>query len=376
MKKKLLAILMITAMAASMLAGCGSKEGADNSGSQSEAGENKDDAAAGDKEEAAEDSGKEDAGQTEKDGEEEQKAEGSEPAADGETFTVGVIQLAEHPALDASYEGFMEGLKEAGFEEGKNLTVDYQNAQGDQSNCLTIAEKFVNDGVDLILAIATPAAQAAASKTTEIPILVTAVTDPASSGLVESNEAPGGNVSGTSDLTPVSEQITLLHELLPEAKNVGVLYCSAEDNSKFQADLAMEALESLGMTGEEFTFSTLDEIQAVVDSMKGKVDAIYAPTDNKVAEGMATVSMLATEAGLAVIGGESGMVDNGALATFGLSYFNLGKLTANQAAAILKGEAEPATTPIGYLEAADCEFSYNEETASALDITIDASKYE
>lgn len=371
MKKKLLAILMITALAASMLAGCGSKEEEKNNGSQSEAG-----TAGEDKEDtgAADDASQEDAGQTEK--EEEQKTEGSEPAADGETFKIGVIQLAEHPALDASYEGFMEGLKEAGFEDGKNLTVDYQNAQGDQSNCLTIAEKFVNDGVDLILAIATPAAQAAASKTTEIPILVTAVTDPASSGLVESNDAPGGNVSGTSDLTPVSEQITLLHELLPEAKNVGVLYCSAEDNSKFQADLAMKALDSLGMTGEEYTFSTLDEIQAVVDSMKGKVDAIYAPTDNKVAEGMATVSMLATEAGLAVIGGESGMVDNGALATFGLSYFNLGKLTAAQAAAILKGEAEPATTPIGYLEAADCEFSYNEETAGALGITIDASKYE
>lgn len=372
MKKKLLAILMITALAASVLAGCGSKEDEKNNGSQSEAGaagEDKEDAGTEDKEGTADDGSQEDPDQTE-------KAEGAEAAGDGETFRIGVIQLAEHPALDASYEGFMEGLKEAGFEDGKNLTVDYQNAQGDQSNCLTIAEKFVNDGVDLILAIATPAAQAAASKTTEIPILVTAVTDPASSGLVESNDAPGGNVSGTSDLTPVKEQITLLHELLPEAKTVGVLYCSAEDNSKFQVDLAMEALDSLGMTGEEYTFSTLDEIQAVVDSMKGKVDAIYAPTDNKVAEGMATVSMLATEAGLAVIGGESGMVDNGALATFGLSYFNLGKLTAAQAAAILKGEAETATTPIGYLEAADCEFSYNEETAGALGISIDASKYE
>lgn len=342
MKRKMMAMIMAAAMAVSMLAGCGA---AGNEGTTENA-------------ETTENAG----------------AEANADEADG--FKIGVVQLAEHPALDASYEGFVEGLKEAGYEEGKNITIDYQNAQGDQANCLTIADKFVNDGVDLILAIATPAAQAAASKTTDIPILVTAVTDPASSGLVDTNEAPGGNVSGTSDLTPVKEQIELLHQLMPEAKNVGILYCSAEDNSKFQADMAMEALAANGMTGEEFTFSTLDEIQAVVDSMKGKVDAIYAPTDNKVAEGMATVSMIATEAGLAVIPGESGMVDNGGLATYGLSYFNLGKLTGEQAASILAGEAETATMPIGYLSMEDCEFTYNQETADALGITVNPADFE
>lgn len=323
MKKKLLAMVMTAAMAVTMLGGCG----------------------------------------------------GEKNAASGDTFKVGVIQLTEHPALDASYEGFVEGLKEAGYEEGKNLSIDYQNAQGEQANCLTIADKFVNDKVDLILAIATPAAQAAASKTTEIPILVTAVTDPASAGLVESNEVPGGNVSGTSDLTPVKEQIDLLHTLLPDAKNVGILYCSAEDNSEFQADMAVGALTDLGMAGEKYTFSTLDEIQAVVESMKGNVDAIYVPTDNKVAEGMATISMIATEAGLAVITGEGGMVDNGGLATYGLSYFNLGKLTGSQAASIFNGEADTAEMPIGYLDAAECEFSYNKETADALGITIDPAQF-
>lgn len=369
MKKKALAILMIMALGISMLTGCGSGEEKDAGSSQGENAEGEELPENGDQEEgeAQVESGRQ-SGQDEVDG--------GEAPAEGETFKVGVIQLAEHPALDAAYEGFLEGLKEAGFEEGKNLTVDYQNAQGDQSNCQTIADKFVNDDVDLILAIATPAAQAAASKTTEIPILVTAVTDPASSGLVESNEAPGGNVSGTSDLTPVKEQIDLLHDLLPDAKHVGILYCSAEDNSEFQADIAVESLEALGMTGEKYTFSTLDEIQAVMDSMKTKVDAIYVPTDNKVAEGMTTVSMLATEAGLAVICAESGMVDGGGLATFGLSYLNLGKLTGEQAASILKGEAETSTMPIGYLKAEDCEFSYNEETAEALNITIDPSKYE
>ncbi len=365
MKKKLVAMLMTMTMTVALAAGCGSGDG-QQTGSGSQDASNTESDANADQDKPEDNAGQDDA--------ENGDAEGNAPAEG--SFRIGVVQLTEHPALDASYEGFLEGLKEAGFEDGVNITIDYQNAQGEQANCQTIAEKFVNDKVDLVLAIATPAAQAMASKSTEIPILVTAVTDPASSGLVDSNEAPGGNVSGTSDLTPVKEQIDLLHELLPEAKTVGILYCSSEDNSEFQADIAVEALEAIGMKGEKYTISTLDEIQAVVDSMKGKVDAIYSPTDNKIAEGMPTVSMIATEAGLAVIGGESGMVDSGALATYGLSYFNLGKMTGQQAASILKGEAETATMPIGYLNAADCEFAYNEETAKALGITIDPSQFQ
>lgn len=332
MKRKIAALMMTAVLAVSMLAGCGS-EGTSGGDTQ--------------------------------------KTDDTE-----KTIKIGVIQLAEHPALDASCQGFVDGLKEAGYEDGKNIEIIYENAQGEQANCQTIAEKLVNDKVDLILAIATPAAQAVANKTKDIPILVTAVTDPASSGLVDTNEVPGGNVSGTSDLTPVKEQIALLKDLIPDAKTVGILYCSAEDNSKFQANIAMETLKSNGLTGAEYTFSKLDEIQGVVDSMKGKVDAIYIPTDNMAAEGMATISMIATEAGLATIVGESGMVDNGGLATYGLSYYNLGRLTAEQAVSILKGEAETATMPIGYLEAADCEFSYNKDTAAALGITVDPSKYE
>ncbi|MBP3544660.1 MAG: ABC transporter substrate-binding protein, partial [Lachnospiraceae bacterium] len=150
-------------------------------------------------------------------------------AGGNDTIKVGVIQLAEHVALDASYQGFVDGLAEAGYVDGQNIVIDFNNAQGDQSNCTTIAQKLVNDKSDLILAIATPAAQACAAQTSDIPILITAVTDPATSGLVASNEAPGGNVTGTSDLTPVAEQMKLLTQLLPEAKTVGILYCSAED---------------------------------------------------------------------------------------------------------------------------------------------------
>lgn len=360
MKNKLIAILMTVAMTAAMLMGCGSGDG--QQASTGDSGQDTPGTEQGTDQDAPEEGG-------------DAESEDSSASAEGK-FRIGVIQLMEHPALDASYEGFVEGLKEAGYVDGENITIDYQNAQGEQANCQTIAEKFVNDDVDLVLAIATPAAQAMVSKTTEIPILVTAVTDPASSGLVESNEVPGGNVSGTSDLTPVKEQIDLLHQILPEAKNVGILYCSSEDNSEFQADMAIEALQALGMSGEKYTISTLDEVQAVVDSMKGKVDAIYSPTDNMIANGMPTVSMIANEAGIPTIVGESGMVENGGLATYGLSYFNLGKLTAEQAVSILKGEADTATMPIGYLEAEDCEFDFSQETADALGITIDPTQFQ
>lgn len=282
-------------------------------------------------------------------------------------YKIGVTQFVEHPALDASYKGFVDGLAEAGFVEGTNVKFDYQNAQGEQANCSTIAEKLVNDNNDLILAIATPAAQAVANATTEIPILVTAVTDPASAALVASNEAPGGNVSGTSDRTPCAEQMELLTKLLPDAKKVALLYCSAESNSKYQAEMAREAATKLGLETMDFTVSNSNEIQQVVESMIGKVDAIYAPTDNMIAAGMATVSMVATENKIPIICGEEGMLENGGLATYGLSYYELGKLTAAQAVKIFNG-ASPAEMPIEYLTT--FELGINQKIADQLGITI------
>ena len=283
---------------------------------------------------------------------------------------IGAIQLAEHPALDQAYDGFYDALKEAGYVEGENLTIDFQNAQGDPSNCTTIATKFASDQVDLILAIATNAAQAAANVTQSIPIVLTAVTDPAYSGLVESNEAPGGNVTGTSDLTPVSDQIDLLTQLIPEAKKVAVMYNGAEDNSIFQAELAKEAIEAKGLTYVETSVSELNQIQQVVESLVGKVDAVYIPTDNLLAEGMATVTMITNQNKIPTIVGEEGMCANGGLATYGLSYYNLGHLAGEQAIAILKGEKTAADTPIGYLPKEDCVLTINQSTAEALEITI------
>ena len=252
--------------------------------------------------------------------------------------------------------------------DGENIEIDYQNAQGDQSNCPTIASKLVNDQSDLILAIATPAAQACANATEEIPILVTAVTDPAASGLVEDNTAPGSNISGTSDLTPVKEQLDLMMQLLPDTEKIAILYCSSESNSEIQAELAMEAAEELGIETIEATVSNSNEIQQVVQNLIGKADAIYAPTDNIIAAGMQTVSLVANPAGLPIICGEEGMVKNGGLATNGINYYNLGKQTAAMAVKILEGEAEPATMPIEYLE--DVETVINAATAEELGIEI------
>lgn len=281
-------------------------------------------------------------------------------------YNVGVIQLTEHVALDAANKGFCDGLKE----EGIDAKIDQQNAQGDQSACDTIASKFVNDKKDLVLAIATPAAQAIAGKTEDIPICITAVTDPAEAGLVDSNDKPGTNVTGTSDLTPIKEQISLLKQLIPDCKTVGILYNSAEDNSLFQAEIAKKEIEANSMTYKVYTVSNSNEIQTVVESMVGKVDAIYIPTDNMIAAGMSTVSMVSTENKIPCIVGESGMVDNGGLATYGIDYYNLGKKTAKMAAKILKGEASPEDMPIEYLDAAKCELQVNEEIAKELGIDV------
>jgi permease protein len=284
--------------------------------------------------------------------------------ADANAKKIGILQYVQHPALDKANEGFVAALKEAGM----NVDIEQENAGGEQSAAQTIANKLVNDKKDLILAIATPAAQAVAGATSDIPVVITAVTDPAESGLVDSNEKPGGNVTGSSDLTPVADQIELLTKILPEAKNVGILYCTAEANSKLQAGLAMDALKAKGLNGVEYTVSSSNEIQSVVESMVGKVDAIYVPTDNVIAAGMTTVAMVATtEHKIPIIGAEAAHVENGALATYGIDYFEVGKLAGEQAVEILNGKS-PADIPIAYLPKDKCKLVINDEVAKELGI--------
>lgn len=286
---------------------------------------------------------------------------------------IGVLQLIEHNALDSAYKGFVDGLKEAGYEDGKNIIIDYQNAQGEQANCITIGQKFINDKSDLILAIATPAAQAIANMTKDIPILITAVTDPADSKLVEDNNAPGGNVTGTSDLTPVEAQIELLKEIIPNVKTVGLLYCSSEQNSVFQINIAKKKLDAMGIKYIDIAISNLNEIQQVIQNIIGKVEAIYTPTDNMIANGMATVALMTEPAKLPVICGEGGMTMLGGTATYGINYYELGKLTSTQAVSILKGDKKTSEMPIEYLQKFDLVVNTN--MIESIGLTIPESLY-
>lgn len=281
-------------------------------------------------------------------------------------FKIGVILISDHQALIDAKDGFLDKLEALGVD----FTADIQNAQGEQTICTTIATKFVNDKVDLILAVATPAAQATAQATSDIPILVTAVTDPASSGLVESNEQPNTNVSGTSDLNPVEAQIDLLLDFVPNAKNIGIMYCSSEDNSILQANLAESVIKNKGLTALHFTAADSSEVQSVAQSMIGKVDAVYIPTDNLMADTISATSVILTDANIPVIAGEANMVTGGALATYGIDYYKLGELTAVQAEKILVQKQDIKTMPIEYMPKEFLTFSVNEDTLNNLGLTM------
>lgn len=285
-----------------------------------------------------------------------------------EKLSIGIIQYMDHVALDSAREGFVNALKENGYVEGDNLTIDLQNAQGDQSNLSTISDRFVSNKVDLVLAIATPAAQSIAGKTTEIPILATAVTDFESAKLVDSNDVPGGNVSGTTDMNPIKEQIDLLVKLVPEAKTVGVLYTSSEDNSILQAKLAKEAIEKLGLSYVEATVTNSNDVQQATQSIVDKCDAIYIPTDNTFASAMPVVHGVTVQSKTPVVCGESGMVNNGGLATLGINYKDLGYQTGLMAVKILKGEAQPAAMPVE--SATKFDFAINGTVAKEIGIEI------
>lgn len=279
-------------------------------------------------------------------------------------FKVGVIQYVEHSALDLAREGFVNTLVEAGIPEAN---IDIQNAQGEQMNCATIATKFVNDKVDLILAIATPAAQAAAQATGDIPILATAVTDYEVAGLVSSN------ISGTSDMNPIQEQIDLLMEIAPDAQNIGVMYCSSEDNSILQANIAIEIIESLGLSAQTFTAADTNEVQQVAQNAVGKVDAIYIPTDNLFASTMATVSQIASPAQIPVICGEGGMVESGGLASYGIDYEKLGAQTATQALSILVDGTDISEIPVEFSPVSDLQSYVNEDLFAEFGLEIPES---
>ena len=259
-----------------------------------------------------------------------------------EKVNVGIVQLVEHAALDAANKGFVEGLASKGYKEGQNITYDRQNAQADQSNLQNIAHRFVNNKVNLICAIATPAAQTVATVTSDIPIVATAVTDYKTAKLVKDNAKPGTNVTGTTDMNPVEQQLDLLLKIVPNAKSVGTIYCSSEVNSQLQVDILKKAATAKGVTIKEATVSNVNDIQQAARSLVGKVQAIYVPTDNVLASAMPTLVSVTEEAKLPVICGEGGMVKAGGLATLGVDYYKLGFQAGEMAADILSGKSKPA----------------------------------
>ena len=259
---------------------------------------------------------------------------------------VGIVQLVEHAALDAANKGFVEGLASKGYKEGQNIAYDRQNAQADQSNLQNIAHRFVNNKVNLICAIATPAAQTVANVTSDIPIVATAVTDYKTAKLVKDNAKPGTNVTGTTDMNPVEQQLDLLLKLVPNAKSVGTIYCSSEVNSQLQIEILKKAAAAKGVTVKEATVSNVNDIQQAARSLVGKVQAIYVPTDNVLASAMPTLVSVTEEAKLPVICGEGGMVKAGGLATLGVDYYKLGFQAGEMAADILSGKSKPADMAI------------------------------
>ena len=291
-------------------------------------------------------------------------SDGTTTAASGDdAYSIGINQLVQHPALDAATAGFKEVLDEAGVE----VTYDEQNANGEQATALTIAQQFAADDLDLALAVATPAAQAMAQNLLDIPLLFTAVTDPVSAELVESMEAPGSNVTGTSDEAPIERQLELLKEIVPDAERVGIVHASGEVNSEVQVEQATEAAGPLDLEISTQTVTTVNEIQQAVEAL-GDVDAIYVPTDNMVVSGISSLVQVAESKQIPVIAAEEGTVEGGAVATLGIDYTELGRQTGEMALRILQDDEDPAEMPVE--TAAEFTYVVNEAAAERQGVTI------
>ena len=285
-------------------------------------------------------------------------------AADGKTYTVGVCQLVQHEALDAATQGFVDALTE---ELGDAVTIDVQNASGDSVNCGTIVNGFVSRGVDLIMANATPALTAAVSATADIPILGTSITAyGVALDIDDFNGTVGGNVSGTSDLADLQAQAQMILDWFPETKTVGLLFCSAEPNSRYQIDEVRKALEAQGVTCEEFAFTDSNDVSSVTQKAADFSDVVYIPTDNTAASNTEAIANVLLPAGVPAICGEEGLCRGCGVATLSISYYDLGVTTGKMAAKILKGEANISEMPVEYTDATP---KYNASICDQLGIT-------
>ena len=286
--------------------------------------------------------------------------------AQDKTYVVGVCQLVQHDALDAATRGFEEALK---AELGDAVEIRVQNASNDIPTCSTIVSGFVADGVDLIMANATPALQAAAAATQEIPILGTSITEyGVALDIKDFNGTVGGNISGTSDLAPLDQQAEMIPELIEDVRTVGILYCSAEPNSVYQAEVVKAKLESMGIAVQVYTFADSNDVAAVTATACAENEALYIPTDNTAASCAEAINNVAEPAGVAIIAGEEGICRGCGIAALSISYYDIGYTTGQMAARILRGEADISTMPIEYYP--NPVKKYNPTLCEALNIVV------
>ncbi|MCI8855230.1 MAG: ABC transporter substrate-binding protein [Clostridiaceae bacterium] len=339
MRKKILALLLAGLMVMSMAACGGNDSGNANDGSTGS-----DTPAADNSSSAADDST-------------------SDPSTG--SYTIGICQLMEHEALDAATKGFQDALTDA---LGDSITYEYQNAQGDAATCATIINGFVSGGVDLILANATPALQAAAAGTSEIPILGTSVTEYGVALSIDDFDGTvGGNISGTSDLAPLAEQAAMIKEWLPDVQNIGLLYCSAEQNSQYQVDVVKAELEKLGCKATLYAFSDSNDLSAVCTTAASENEVLYVPTDNTAANNTGIIDNICRPAKVPVFCGEEGIARGCGVATLSISYYDLGRTTGEMAVSILTGKEDISAMPIAYTTVTK---KYNANICEELGITV------
>lgn len=263
--------------------------------------------------------------------------------------TVGILQLMTHPALNQIHHGIIAGLKEYGYVPGKNIKIKFENAQGDQSNLKTMSTKFINEKVDLVAGIATPAAQAlanAANKKT--PVILAGITDPKGGGLVKSDQHPGGNITGTSGESPLKKQLQLIREVMPKAKTIGIIYTSSDHGGSYNAKKFAKICKQEGINYKLYTIASTNDMQQVAEQMVSKVDAVYAPQDNGVASAMKTLVNVANQEKIPVFPSADTMVKDGGLASYAISQFDLGKVAGEMAAQVLRGR-KTANFPVAYI---------------------------
>ncbi|ADQ15157.1 ABC transporter substrate-binding protein [Halanaerobium hydrogeniformans] len=282
---------------------------------------------------------------------------------------IGISQFVEHPALDAAREGFIEGLAEEGFGEDRVEFIT-QNAQADFATAQSIAQRFRSQNLDMVLAIATPNSQAAANVISDMPVLFTAVTDPVEAGIVNSMEAPGANITGTTDMNPVADQLALILEFIPEAQDVGILYNPGEVNSVVQVEIAKEAAAEMDINLHEATVTNSSEVTLAASSLVDKVDAIYVPTDNIIVSALPSVLNITNNNNIPVFASENGQVEQGAIATLGIDYKLLGMQTGRMAARVLNGEN---TSQMAVESSDELKLYINQTAAANLNLDIPES---